>query len=179
MADLGKPVLANQHFHKTTTEKRPTVSFCWVKYRSLHTTIRARGLSDAQKSSPLLLLFADPSLSWYNRPAFMFDKESTIGRAFRKSRFSLSHQCSHQWQQQLLALAAHSGARTAPVRSSPLRTAQKRHHPRQLMHHYESMNLIAAASYYAFPINRSINRSIFIGNLRLFWIYFYRLMGNA
>jgi hypothetical protein len=22
-------------------------------------------------------------------------------------------------------------------------------------------------------------RSIFIGNLRLFWIYFYRLMGNA
>jgi hypothetical protein len=23
------------------------------------------------------------------------------------------------------------------------------------------------------------NRSIFIGNLRLFWIYFYRLIGNA
>jgi hypothetical protein len=33
--------------------------------------------------------------------------------------------------------------------------------------------------YSAFPIKIGKDRSIFIGNLRLFWIHFYRLMGNA
>jgi hypothetical protein len=34
-------------------------------------------------------------------------------------------------------------------------------------------------TYYAFAILIGKNRSILMGNLGLFWIYFYRLMANA